>query len=255
MQQSEIVIDQQYSGMNPVQFGYEDCTPGHAYGPAVRTHWLLHYVVSGKGIFEREGKTHQVRAGEIFVIPPYVETYYQADAQTPWQYIWVGFTTEDSFEILKEPVLRCPGAGEIFKDMKRCKYLENGRSAFLSAKLWELLSILMEQSEREISYVDKALHYIHSEYMNEITVHGLADRLNLDRSYFSTLFKETTGVSPMQYLIRLRMEKAVELMIQYGEAISTAGASVGYPDLYHFSKAFKTYYGVSPREYIKMRKV
>ena len=48
MPHSEIVIDYGYGGLNPVQFGREACAPAHAYGPAVRTHWLLHYAV-GKG--------------------------------------------------------------------------------------------------------------------------------------------------------------------------------------------------------------
>lgn len=49
--------------------------------------------------------------------------------------------------------------------------------------------------------------------------------------------------------MNLRMEKAAELMTVYGEKPSTAGASVGYPDIYHFSKMFKKHFGVSPREY------
>ena len=73
----EIIIDREYPGFNPVQFGYEDCRPGHAVGPGIRTHWLLHYVVWGKGIFCRDGVTHEVRPGDIFVIPPYEETYYE----------------------------------------------------------------------------------------------------------------------------------------------------------------------------------
>ena len=59
----EIIIDREYPGFNPVQFGYEDCRPGHAVGPGIRTHWLLHYVVWGKGIFCRDGVTHEVRPG------------------------------------------------------------------------------------------------------------------------------------------------------------------------------------------------
>lgn len=247
MQHNEIIIDRQYGGINPMQFGYEACTPSHFYGPAVRAHWLLHYVVSGSGRFEREGKCHTVRAGEIFVIPPYLECYYEADEKDPWQYIWVGFTGDPPVE--PDPILRLPGAGSVFEEMKRCSHLENGRSAFLAARLWELFSLLLEQGKASAGYVEKAIHCMRSEYMNPLTVSELAARLNLDRCYFSTLFKEETGLSPMQYLIRLRMEKAAELLLDHGERASTAGASVGYPDLYHFSKAFKAYYGVSPREY------
>lgn len=255
MHHTEIIIDRQYGGPNPMQFGYESCAPAHFYGPAVRTHWLLHYVVAGSGRFEREGKSYSLSAGDLFVIPPYMETYYQADEQDPWQYIWIGFTTADPLPApLSEPVLRLPGAGAIFEEMKGCKRLENGRSAFLAARLWELFSLLLEQGGREIDYVEKALSCIHSEYMNPITVQQIADRLSLDRCYFSTIFKERTGLPPLQYLIRLRMEKAAELMVDYGESASTAGASVGYPDLYHFSKAFKAHFGLSPRAYLRQTK-
>ena len=58
----EIVIDKNYRGYNPVQFGSETCDPGHFFGPCVRTHWLLHYVVYGCGIFERDGVRHEVNS-------------------------------------------------------------------------------------------------------------------------------------------------------------------------------------------------
>ena len=90
---------------------------------------------------------------------------------------------------------------------------------------------------------------MNSEYVNGITVQQVADRLNLDRSYFYSIFKAQMGVSPQKYLINLRLERAAELLTVYGESPSTAGISVGYPDLYHFSKIFKQHFGVSPRKY------
>lgn len=89
------------------------------------------------------------------------------------------------------------------------------------------------------------------EYVNDITVQQVAEKVNLDRSYFSTLFKAEMGISPQKYLMNLRLEKAAELLTIYGESSTMAGISVGYPDLYHFSKIFKQHFGYSPREYRK----
>lgn len=248
-----IVIDQHYRGYNPVQFGSESCKPGHFFGPAVRTHWLLHYVVYGFGIFVRDGVSRQVKPGEIFVIPPYEETYYEADLKTPWRYIWIGFTAEEEVPPpLKNAVIHCPEAGIIFEDMLRCGRLENGRSAFLCAKLWELFSILLEEGGPSADYVEKAVSYMNAEYVNDITVSQIAESLGLNRSYFSELFHRQMGVSPQKYLIHLRMERAAELLTVYGESPSTAGLSVGYPDIYHFSKMFKCHFGISPRNYQQM---
>ncbi len=155
---------------------------------------------------------------------------------------------------LSEPLLCCPGAGAIFEEMKRSIAFENGRSAFLAARLWDLMSILQEQGAPEADYIDKAIHCIRSEYMRDLTVRELADRLNLDRSYFSGLFRKRTGSSPGRYLMTFRLEKAAELMVEHGERASTAALSVGYTDLFHFSKAFKKHFGLSPREYIKAKK-
>lgn len=256
MNHSEIITDHHYGGLNPVQFGYENCAPSHAFGPAVRTHWLLHYIVSGFGEFTRDGVKHKVGPGHIFVIPPYLETYYEADHDKPWKYIWIGFTTADTLpDVFSQPVISCPSAGALFDEMLSCSKMDNGRSAFLSGCLWKLMSLLLEQGKSKSDYVEKALACMHSEYMRRITIQEIADRLGLDRSYFYTLFTERIGMSPSEYLINLRLTKAAELMIDHEERPSIAAASVGYEDLFHFSKIFKKHYGMSPRSYMKkMRK-
>ncbi len=247
---NEIVVNRHYPGYNPYIFGYEECRPNWAFGPAVRSYWLLHYVISGKGIFEREGKRHTVRKGDIFVIPPFVETYYQADAEDPWYYTWIGFRADETLTaVFDKPVIRCPGAGKIFEDMKQCREMENGRSAFLSSRIWELHALLQDASDSIPSHVEKALSIMRAEYTTGINVNAIAARLRLDRSYFSTLFKKEVGVSPIAYLSELRLKKAAELIADYGQSPTTAAISVGYPDYCHFSKAFKQRFGCSPRHY------
>jgi len=250
---SEVIINKGYKGLNPVQFGFEDCTPNHFFGPSVRHFWLLHYVTSGTGIFKREGKTHIVSPGEVFVIPPYIETYYQADKENPWKYIWVGFETDERLpdELTQNHVLRIAGVGNIFDSMRICKDMINGKSAFLAGKIWELLAIILETDISKTDYIERAIHCIHSEYMNDINASILADRLNLDRSYFSTLFTKKTGTPPSKYIMAFRLQTAADLMIKHGKTPSVAALSVGYTDIYNFSKAFKKKYGLSPRKYIE----
>ena len=257
MDYPEIVIHQSFPGFSPVICGRQACPPSHAYGPAMRTYHLLPYVVSGCGVFRRGGKTRPVTAGEMFVIPPYEEVFYQADKDDPWQYIWIGFTADCPLpEALEQPVVRCPGVGPVFEDMQNVFALDAGRGAFLTAKIWEIAAALTEQqAPPSCDYVAQALGYIHAQYMQGITVGELADRLNLDRSYFYSLFKEQVGIAPQEYLLRYRMDKAAQFMTEHGQSITAAALSVGYTDIYHFSKMFKRRFGVSPRTYKKGKTV
>lgn len=247
MKYEEIIIKKGYRDLNPEHFGYETCAKSHHYGPAIRTTWFLHYIISGIGVFRINGKEHRLSKGWLFVIPPFVETYYEADAEDPWEYTWVGFRSEKLPMPLPD-VIYCPGVSRVFEDMKNSKNNTNGRTEFLCAKLWELFSILMENINTKNDYIELALGIIHSDYMLKINVTKIADRLNLDRTYFSTLFRKRMGVSPKQYLQQYRMEQALP-MLRHGHSVTTTAQSVGYDDIYTFSKMFKQHFGVPPTHF------
>lgn len=63
--------------------GYEACQPFHSYGPAVRPNYVIHYIISGKGIFTIGNRTYRLTAGQGFFLMPNVRTYYEADADDP----------------------------------------------------------------------------------------------------------------------------------------------------------------------------
>ncbi len=255
MQHDVLVIDENYSALNPMQFGTHKCDATQNFGPAVRGYWLLHYVVSGQGHFSIGKKHYAVKPGDIFVIPPYVETRYAANKQDPWSYIWIGFTAKGELPVRLEDIAHCPQAGRIFEAMKDCESFENGRSAFLASKLWELFAYLAEQQPKEHDPIEAALYCIHTEFTHPLTIQQLAQRVNLDRSYFTTLFTQRMGTSPGKYLLAHRMKFAAKLLTRNKKNVSVTASSVGYNDIFAFSRAFKQYYGISPQEYAKQNKV
>ena len=253
MNYDAIVKDEGYSGLNPVVFGYEECDKKHSFGPAIREYYLIHFVVAGYGKFEIGTKSYSIGPGDMFVIPPEEETYYEADSVNPWSYIWVGFTADSPLPFELGDVVRCPQAETIFEAMKNCETMTGGLSAYLAGKLWELFSLFLENEIHCKDYVESAVDCIHTEYMKNITVAKIAQRLNIDRTYFSTLFKNKMNISPKQYIMNYRMNIAVSLLTEKRKSVSVTALSVGYSDVFTFSKMFKRHFGVSPNEYVKRK--
>lgn len=71
--------------------GYETCAPSHHYGPVVRSGYLIHYILKGKGIYKTDGHIYQLSEGDAFLIRPNTLIYYEADKYDPWTYTWIGF--------------------------------------------------------------------------------------------------------------------------------------------------------------------
>ena len=250
-----IIKDKGWQNLNPVGFGCGGCPPPHMSGSRIQKYWRICYVFSGKGVYERNGVSYSVSAGSIFVIPPYTSVFAEADAANPWDCAWVDFTSQRELPVKLPDVMECAAAQPIFQAMKMCEQQDGGCSAFLCAKLGELFYLLLNNDVPITSdHVEWALDYIHSEYMHGITVEQVAQRLNLDRSYFSTLFKKRMGISPGKYIMAYRMRMAASMLLKSGNSVSVTANSIGYSDIYIFSKMFKRYYGLSPREYVKRNK-
>ncbi|EKQ56612.1 MULTISPECIES: AraC family transcriptional regulator [unclassified Clostridium] len=256
-----LVLNQNFKDLNPLLCGVEECCKSHEFGPASREYFLIHYIVDGKGKFKIRDKTYILKKGNIFIIRPNEITYYEADNEDPWKYIWIGFNLNLSgnlFEkasFLRKDILYSQASEYIFRSMLESEKFQISKEIFLTSKLYELFSILIEEENNEAVndfpkiYVMKAESYILANYMREITVESISNYLGINRGYFSTIFKKSIGKSPKQYIIDVRLEKAARFLLENNFSPSEAARSTGYIDIFNFSKMFKKKFGVSPLYY------
>lgn len=96
--------------------------------------------------------------------------------------------------------------------------------------------------ERVREWIDENIH-------DSISLSDAADLIHLHPTYFSEYFKKTTGETFSQYVIRRKIERAKELLVDYSLRVYDIAVKVGYTDQRHFSKVFQTKVGITPTEY------
>lgn len=240
-----LLTNRQLLDLNPLIAGEQACPPGHSFGPYVRRHTLIHYVLHGKGTLFARGQAFPVTAGQAFLILPNELTTYTADLQDPWHYRWIGFDGALSGRFAElPPVFSLPE--DVFRRMFRDP-ADPALEYHLSAELLRLYARLFVRPSEKNSHVRRVETYIQSNYMRPVRVEEIASLLNLDRRYLSRLFKERTGRSIQEYLIEVRLEEA-EQQLRQGRSVKEAAHLAGYEDVSNFSKIFKKHFGKSPAD-------
>lgn len=274
-----IAPDNNFLDLKLYQYGREKCLPLHSFGPTIRNHFLFHYVISGCGtLFFRglDGKENRydIGANQGFLLCPDQITTYVADEHQPWNYVWLefdGLRAEES--LLKaglewnQPIYRPkrPEQGEELRD--RMLYITDHHTASdlqllgnLYLFLDQLISSSVTQQEYEEKkvqdfYVQEAIGYIQEHYRRNLTVEEVANFCKVNRDRFTRRFKRVVGCTPQEFLIRLRLTTAANLLKTTDSPIKDIAAYCGYPNPLHFSQAFKNFYGISPRAWRKEKEL
>ena len=274
-----IFSDELFLDLTVYQYGYEKCEPLHSYGPFVRNHYLFHYVISGKGMLsvteENGSSVYQIGPRSGFLIDPGRINVYCADQKFPWEYVWVEFDGLRARELMEEaglsndhPVFHpvSDTAADKLRDemLRLTQYPDKSRPLGIIGQLYLIMDALIQGSSNKKRlqggklsrfYAQEALSFIEQNYTLPITVEDMANRCNLNRSYFGKVFKDMIGQSPQDFLIRYRMSKATSLLTSTSLSIGDISVQVGYPNQLHFSRAFRNIYGMSPRQYRQQNKL
>lgn len=110
-------------------------------------------------------------------------------------------------------------------------------------------NVLRKSSEKSTSLVELAKEYINNNYSKDISLDDVSRQVNISPYYFSKIFKEDMGEGFVEYLTKIRMEKAKELLTTTEYSMKEICAMVGYADPNYFSRSFKKNVGVTPTEY------
>lgn len=246
--------------------GYEKCQGLHSWGSGVRDHYLIHHIISGKGVYKTPQGEYHLSAGDTFLIYPYTVITYTADKNDPWEYYWAGFNGSDAEFILDRagftrecPVISADFGSELKDSLERIYRLSGNRSSDLvkmTGQLYITLGILMERSGSQSrsgstakGYVTKAKNYIAHNYTLGIGVENATDFVGVSRATLYRAFIEYEGISPAQYITDFRVNAACRLLEETELPVSAVARSVGYNDSLYFSRIFHKTKGVSPTEY------
>lgn len=248
--------------------GTENCPPGYSYGPAVRPHYLIHYIIDGEGSYTVNNQTYKLKKNQGFLICPNVLTYYEADKENPWSYMWVGFNgvkaqtylnyanlNEENliFEYSEDDTLK-NYISEMLKLKERDYSNElklEGLLYFFMSKLAEVRKNTFDQKSYKSTevYLEKSVEFIENNYSNNIKINDIANYIGINRSYLTHIFKKNINMSPQEFLVNYKINKAYELLKNTDLSVKAVAASVGYPDPLTFSKIFKKINGSSPKTF------
>ena len=108
---------------------------------------------------------------------------------------------------------------------------------------------LFQSSEHNNRVVKNAVEYVARHFPEEITLAGVAEELHVNTSYLSMLFRQVTGTTFKEHLNRMRIEEAERLLTNTDYPILEIAIACGYRDQSYFTKVFKKYTGLTPRQY------
>lgn len=225
--------------------------------------YIIHYVLSGKGVFMNE----PFGAGDGYIVVPNEKEVIVADKEDPYESCWIMFRGADAHLLLKECGLPTHNGVFRFENNAECIRIiqknladasENpfAENAKMYAAFYELLALHMEANARNLTspksdITENVARFIRENYTHTVKISELAEKNFISQSHLILLFHARYGVSPQEYLLSARIDRAKELLKNKEESIKSVALSVGIENSLYFSRLFKKKTGVTPTEFAK----
>lgn len=250
--------------------GYERCKSNKPTLTIKKPLYTFHVILNGYGHIEFDNTKTTLGPGSCFLIPPNKTFIYKQDNEKPWEYVWFEFDGDAVPKLLantnfaKEYFFKITSFNSVLKTIDYYKNIYTKRkkdtdTIYSTNFLLDIFASLINDCQRKIENTDLNKHelkiikikrYIEDNYNDpDLNIAIIANHFYFTQSYLTRLFKKYAKITPIQYLIKIRMEKASELLSQNNFSVLQVAESVGYKNQFYFSKEFKNYYGIVPSKY------
>lgn len=228
--------------------------------PDGRADYQLLYIYNGFGDFFIDGKWKKIEAGSIVLYHPFEPQIYHYYSGNDSEIYWLHFTGVESISMLHQYQIQNGFVGkdrsikqlfeEIIFELQLHKPMFQEIAVANFCKILAIMNRRMQSSyepQLNSDIINKLLARLNKHYMEAWDVSMMANFCHFSPDYFSHQFKKATGVSPIQFLNRLRIEQAKEMLLTGNLTVAEVSELVGYKDPLYFSRIFKKITGFSPK--------
>ena len=233
---------------------------------------ILIYCTNGEGYFIVNGKKQLISKNTLFVLPKNLPHTYGSSSINPWDIYWVHFKGEldnlyipctNTVTLIDVPLSNIPILtslfDNIFEALSRGYIISDILYAcqcfgyFLASAFYTPFNKL-NHLDKQVRYVEETISFMEENLNKMLSLEDLTTFNRLSKSQLTQIFKDKTGYSPMDFFIRLKIQKACSYLDFTDLVISEVALKVGYSDQYYFSRIFKKIMSMSPSDYRKIKK-
>ncbi|MFD2701890.1 AraC family transcriptional regulator [Paenibacillus shunpengii] len=232
-------------------------------------HYVIAYCKSGQAEYHYNNEQVNVGKGDVLLFPKLYQHGAASDPHDPWSFLTVAFELADlqgTAEKAIESLPRCMASSygyemhELFGKLYRSWTSKKpGYLLLCRGLLMEMLYLIVRQFSQPLILtpqahtIEKLMDDLQAHVHKTYSVDELAARVGLSPSYFRTVFKQTAGMTAIEYQNQLKINKAGDLLLGGYCNVSEAAEAVGFKDIYYFSRLFKKITGMPPSTYLKNR--
>lgn len=231
-----------------------------------RVDFGIQFVEKGRAYFTEDGKTYTVEEGTVVLHFPRVPQHYFFKKQDATHLMWVHFTGREAFALLsalksdKTVVIRLHEPAKFARTLSRMIAAYTMKppqyTVACAGHLLVLLSMLLSSTSTvppaaERDGLLQVYNHMHLHFADPIDLNKYAAMCYVSRDRFLHLFKAHSGVSPYRFQLKLRIDRAAEMLSYTGASVAEIALAVGFKDPAYFCRLFKKYIGLTPSEYRK----